>query len=135
MKKIYIILLIAILNACASAPDSFNRNKAGWITIELQNKLTKEEVWGKVADSLKERDMEFDKIDKDVGYLRTAWNYNITKNDTYATRIIIDFSSNGKTLRIKSEARYQTKEGWIEGYDTEFTQTIKDEITAIVGQY
>jgi hypothetical protein len=128
------LLLLTLLVACASAPPTFVRNAPGWVSIEVAEGLTKEILWGKVADSLKERDLEFEKIDKDAGYMRTSWNYKISKDKTYSTRVVIDFPSSGKMIRIKTEAQYLSDGDWIEGFDSGFNQTFKDEISAIVGR-
>ena len=135
IRLIGAVLGISILAACASAPATFVRNQpGGWITIEISGEMTKDILWGKVSDALKERDLEFEKIDKDAGYMRTGWNFRISKDKAYATRVIVDFPSNGKTIRVKTEAQYREKENWIEGFDSGYNQTFKDEITAIVGR-
>lgn len=130
-----LIVAALILTACASAPQTFVRNQSGgWIQIELSGELTKDALWGKVADSLKERDLEFEKIDKDAGYMRTSWNFKSSDAKLYATRVIVDFPSDGKTIRVKTEAEYNEKGLWIEGFDSGYNQTFKDEITAVVGK-
>ena len=135
IRIIATILFIPILVACATAPETFVKNQSGnWITIELSGNQTKDTVWGKVSDSLKERDLEFEKIDRDAGYMRTAWNFRISKDRTYATRVIIDFPSNGKTLRVKTEAQYFEEKRWVEGYDTGYNATIKEELSSILGR-
>ena len=96
IRLIGAVLGISILAACASAPATFVRNQpGGWITIEISGEMTKDILWGKVSDALKERDLEFEKIDKDAGYMRTGWNFRISKDKAYATRVIVaEFSSN-----------------------------------------
>jgi hypothetical protein len=135
------VLSISMLAACASAPTTFVRNQpASWIAIETTGDMTKDVLWGKVADSLKERDLEFEKIDKDAGYMRTGWKYKVTKDtigregQVYATRVTIDFPSNGKTIRVKTEAQFKDGDIWVEGFDSSYNQTFKDEITAVVGR-
>ena len=140
MKTTVASLLVALLFvACASAPSTFVRNAPGWVSVEVADGMTKEVLWGKIADSLKERDLEFEKIDKDAGYMRTSWNFKVTKDKSYATRVIIDFPSNGKIIRMKTEAQYHVEHTfgdaeWVEGFDSGYNQTFKDEISAIVGR-
>jgi hypothetical protein len=134
-KRLTVVFGALVLAACASAPSTFVRNQSGdWVTIELSGGINKETVWGKVADSLKERDLEFEKIDREAGYMRTSWNYKVSTNRTYATRAIIDFPSNGKTIRVKTEAQYLRKGIWIEGFDSSYNNTFRQEIAAIVGR-
>ena len=96
--------------------------------------MTKETLWGKITDSLKERDLDFEKVDKDAGYIRTTWNLRLSKDKSYATRVIIDIPSSGKIIRIKTEAQYMEGSEWAEGFDSSYNQTFKDEIAAIVGR-
>lgn len=141
------VLAISMLAACASKPATFVRNQPGnWIAVEITGDISRDRLWGKVADALKERDLEFEKIDKDAGYMRTSWKYTITKDswgresEYYATRVTIDFPSNGKIIRVKTEAQYKEvnllNDGfrWVEGFDSSYNQTFKDEITAVVGR-
>ena len=144
VRKIIALLTLFALVACASYPDSFVRNQpSNWITIELANGATREAVWGKVADSFKERDLEFEKIDREAGYMRTSWHYVVTKSQQsildyfvpkkiYATRVIVDFPSTGKIIRVKTEAQYNVDGAWIEGFDTNYSQTIKNELAQIL---
>ena len=130
------MFLATFISACISIPDSFNKTQAGWKVIVLNDSTSKDKAWDIVSDSIKERDFEFAKIDKDSGYIRTAWNYRIYSDykKTYATRIIIDFPSDGKKIRIKTEAQYLERGGeWIEGVDMNFQSTFREEISAMVG--
>lgn len=143
-KKLKILALFCfciLISSCSSAPASFIRNQPGsWVAIELAENLTKEQAWGKVSDSLKERDLEFEKIDKDAGYMRTSWHYVVTSafmgkvEKLYANRVIVDFPSNGKTIRVKTEAQFFENEGWTEGFDSSYNQTIKTELASILGK-
>src|SRR5207237_420787 len=128
------ILVSLVFCACTSLPPTFVRNAAGWVSIEVAEGLPKEVVWGKVADSLKERDLEFEKIDKDAVYMRTSWNLTFSQDRAYATRVIIGFPSSGRIIRVKTEARYGSEGEWLEGFDSGYNQTIKDELAAIVGR-
>ena len=141
--QICLIFFSILLVACSSVPVSFVRNQpSSWVAIELSDAFTKEVAWGKVSDALKERDLEFEKIDKDAGYMRTAWRFQVIasglfgtqKEKVYATRVIVDFPSNGKTIRIKTEAQYKEDGNWLEGFDTNYNQTIKSELTSIIGR-
>jgi hypothetical protein len=132
IRSIIILLVSLVITACA--PATFVRNAPGWTMIEIKNGLTTDQVWGKVADSIKERDLEFEKVDKEVGYMRTTWNYEISKSTHYATRIIVDFPSNGKVLKVKTEALYCDRYGCNEGFDSKYDQTFKSELTALISQ-
>jgi hypothetical protein len=118
----------------SSMPRTFSRNSPGWIIIEVAEGLDKDTLWGKVADAIKERDLEFEKVDKDAGYMRTSWSITWTGKETYATRVIVDFPSSVRTIRVKTEARYARKEGWIIGWDTHYNETFKDDIEGVVGR-
>lgn len=126
------LLLFLVVTACA--PATFIRNAPGWTMIEIRDGLTADKAWGKVADSIKERDLEFEKVDKDVGYMRTAWSYEVSKSTKYATRITLDFTSGGKVLRVKTEALYCDRDGCEEGFDSKYDQTFKSELAALMGE-
>ncbi len=137
MKKIIAMFFAAsIMSACAFAPSTFVRNQPGWSVIELADGVSKDSAWGKVADALKERDLEFDKIDKDAGYMRTAWNYRLSNknNQTYATRVIVDFPTNGKTIKVKTQAQFLNDGRWEEGFDVNYQSTFKEEIASVIGR-
>jgi len=79
-----------------------------------------------------------DMINKDGGYGRSNWIY--TWNDkgkysqVYRTRVIFKFSADRTKVDIKTEAEFGGENKWIKGFDTRLLETMKQDISGVVGR-
>jgi hypothetical protein len=75
-------------------------------------------------------------LSKENGYMRTTWLYSWTGQlrQDYRVRVTIKFSPDHKKVDVKSEANYQSKNGWITGSDTALLQTLKTDLMSTVGR-
>jgi len=130
-------LMALPLAACAhKQPANFTRaatsDAAGWASIELADDLTYEEAWNKTVDTIGRR-FEINFLEKEGGYLRSAWSYNWLetdgrKHDWYRVRTIAKFSSDRTKLDVKSEAEFLVDGDWVLGTDTRLLRTLKTDL-------
>ena len=73
----FVSFLALVLPGCA--PRTFVRSAPGWKTIEFHEGLVNnyDEAWQKTVDTIA-RNWDIEILDKDSGYLRTAWVYGIS---------------------------------------------------------
>lgn len=132
------LCMAALLLSCVSciAPKTFvQTTDSSWATIELRPEVGYDQAWETLVDTLVRRfDMEV--LSKQDGYLRTSWIYTWTGtlDENYRVRITSKFSSDRKSLDIKSEAEYGGPGRWVMGYDTRLLETIKSDIMGKLGR-
>lgn len=123
------IALIAGLSA--SAQKRFVKSSENqWITIPMKASIDQDQAWTKVVDLMSE-DFELAFIDNDSRYLRTGWvaGWNGLKS-WYVVRASIKFSPDGRSIRVKSEAKRKGKLGYDEG----LLSTLKTDLGGVVGR-
>ncbi len=143
MKKTVLgcILVVSVLCVCSGcAPSSFVKNQSpGWKVIELNNSLTGQynEAWMKTVDTIA-RDYDIEMLDKDSGYLRTAWAYGVSGGtyNRYRARITVKYPEVKvpEKIELKTEAQWldsQNYNRWIPGWDRNFQ---RDVYTALSGR-
>lgn len=128
---------IVVLGGCA--PSTFVKQSAGWKTIEF-NENTQgnfDTAWQKCVDTIA-RDYDLEMLDKDSGYLRTAWIYGISGGtyNRYRGRITVKFPELKEPTKVdvKTEAQWLTDEPrglWLPGWDKTFQ---RDVYTALSGR-
>lgn len=129
MKKIFKLLLacsLFTLVGCISlAPKGFVAQPAGWNTIQMREKISKDQAWNTFVSVISEN-YDIEVMEKESGYLRTNW----VVEGTTANRIIGKIESNN-TLRVKVESRYFDKVTgeWVTGYSTTVTETVKQDLS------
>ena len=144
MKKLISIfalfVAITLLQSCGvSRPSTFIRATDGgtWSSIFIREELTYDKAFNEVLDVCAKR-FEMDMISKEGGYGRTNWIYtwNTKGNYTskYRTRVIFKFSADRTKVDIKTEAERGGESKWIKGFDTRLLQTIKQDISGVVGR-
>ena len=133
------IVAITMLLSCSSLPKGFVKATDGgtWSSIFIREDLTYDKAFNEVLDVCTKR-FEMDMISKEGGYGRTNWSYtwNIKGKYTekYRTRIIFKFSADHSKVNIKTEAEFGGDPRWIKGFDTRLLQTMKQDISGVVGR-
>lgn len=120
------------------APSSFVKTTAGWKTIEFNENIKGfDDAWQKCIDTIA-RDYDIEMMDKNSGYMRTAWIYGISGGmyNRYRGRITVKFSqlTEPTTVDVKTEAQWLTNEStgiWTPGFDRTFQ---RDVYTALSGR-
>ena len=138
---LFILLVFGMsVVGCASAPSSFQRGSSGGETsILLRDGLIFEQAFREVIFVLNRHGFEPEMMQPDVGYIRSRWTY--TWNDTgktldlYRVRILANFNPNRTQLILNAEAEfYQGKsKGWVRGFDTRAIETLRNDITQVIG--
>ena len=135
--RMYFVFLALILVAGCASPGSFIRTlEPTWATIELRENLDYETAWNTVVDRLVKK-FDLNQLSKPDGYIRTNWLYTWTGTVTenYRVRVTCKFSSDRRSVEIKSEAEYNKPyQGWVKGYDTRLLTTIKADIMGKIGR-
>ncbi len=134
--------LAGLLSSVGCAPSTFVQQPSGWKSIELREGLAKnfDASWQTVVDTIA-RDYDIELVDKNSGYLRTAWTYGISGSSSqrYRGRLTVKFSDvkAPEKVEIKTDAAWFSTNnpfgyaGWIPGYDTAFQ---RDVFTALSGR-
>ena len=137
-----IIACLLLLSACAPIPpptfvEIRDTTTMGWKSIELRDGLNYEEAWQTLVDTVAIK-YDIETMDKDGGYLRSAWQYITGKDQgtgqpfTYGRRLSCKFSPDKKTIQVKTEAYYDVRGAHISyGMDSAFNQ---DVFTSIAGK-
>jgi len=144
MKKIVTIFaifaMIILFQSCSAfKPKSFVKAADGgtWSSILIREDLTYDRAFNEVLDVCAKR-FEMDMISKDGGYGRTNWIYtwNTKGKHTvkYRTRVIFKFSADRTKVDIKTEAEFGGEPKWKKGFDTRLLQTMKQDISGVVGR-
>ncbi|MDR2007788.1 MAG: hypothetical protein LBQ34_02300 [Alphaproteobacteria bacterium] len=85
-----------------------------------------------ILDVLALKDYEIEMINENTGYIRTAWyTKNYPNGDIYRTRFTINFTSDNRSIRMKSEVEFydSSTDTWEKGVDDDKTKTVKNDIT------
>jgi hypothetical protein len=144
MKKTYglfaIVSLLMLFMSVGCAPSTFIKGRpGGWKTIELNENLVGNyaSAWQKTVDTVA-RDYDIELLDKDSGYLRTAWMYGISGGiyHRYRGRLTIKYPeiTNPGKVEVKTDAQWlseQTYGIWQRGWDSSFD---RDVFTALSGR-
>lgn len=144
MKKLVSIftlfVAISLFPSCGTLkPSSFVMATDGgtWNSIFIREDLTYDKAFNEVLDVCAKR-FEMDMISKEGGYGRTNWNYTWNKKsqytEKYRTRVIFKFSADRSKVDIKTEAEFGGESSWIKGFDTKLLQTMKQDISGVVGR-
>lgn len=135
-------LLVLLTTGCA--PKTFVRSAPGWKTIGLRQELiyNYDEAWQKTVDSIAQN-WEIEMLDKDSGYLRTAWVYGIGtgRQIKYRGRITVKYPEikMPEKVEVKISAEWWAYGSpyapiWVKGYDSSFQRDVFAELSGRLGQ-
>jgi hypothetical protein len=145
MKEKYVVLRIILVAAAllvcgACAPSSFVRSSPGWKVIEVREGLSNDcnKVWQTTVDTVA-RNWDIEMMDKESGYLRTAWTYGISGGiyNRYRGRLTVKFAAGQcNKLEVKTEAQLLADYygNWIEGFDTSFERDVYSALSGRLGR-
>jgi hypothetical protein len=129
---------------CASlfrsrAPSSFQSGSgsSGDTTILLRQNLNFDQAFREAIFVLNRHNFEPEMMQPEVGYIRTrwntAWNDRGTSVEYYRVRIVINFNPSRTQLILSAPAEYLTDSGWRTGFDTRAIETLRNDLTQIIG--
>jgi len=140
------VLLIACLAFFSSgcAPKTFVRSAPGWKMIELNDALVNnyDEAWQKSVDTIA-RNWDIEILDKDSGYLRTAWVYGISGGPQlrYRGRITLKYPEikTPTKTEVKTAAEWWASGNlyapvWVQGFDSAFQRDVYSELGGRLGR-
>lgn len=129
---------LVLLVGCA--PRTFVRSAPGWKTIELNSSLANnyDEAWQKTVDTIA-RSWDIEILDKNSGYLRTAWVYGISggPQHRYRGRITVKYPEvkNPSKTEVKTAAEWwSSRDRWDQGFDSAFQRDVYTELAGRLGR-
>ncbi len=141
-----VVLTAMVLLSCAGcAPSSFVKSSPGWKVIEVREGLNNEcdKAWQTTVDTIA-RNWDIEIIDKESGYLRTAWTYGVSGGIyfRYRARLTIKFPgglSEGQPcdkIELKTEAQWleDSYANWVTGFDTIFNRDVYGALSGRLGR-
>ena len=142
-KRTFEIALVSLMAATlvGCAPASFMRTTPGWKVIELRDGLNDnyDDAWQRTVDTIA-RSWDIEILDKDSGYLRTAWLHGITgaSYQRYRGRLTIKYPEvkSPTKLEVKTDAQWLATQplGWVSGYDTTFQRDVYSALSGRLGR-
>ena len=132
-------LMIAALTGCA--PRSFVRSTPGWKVIELRDGLNNnyDDAWQRTVDTIA-RNWDIEILDKDSGYLRTAWLHGIVgaSYERYRGRLTVKYPDvkGPSKVEVKTDAQWLATRplGWISGFDSTFQRDVYSALAGRLGR-
>ena len=123
--------LLALAN---TAPETFIRGEAGHSSVLIAEGITFDRAFDDVVSVLF-RSFELEMINKEAGYIRTAWNTFHRSGSSYRTRVTLNMSPTRNRIDILTEAEWRNTASaqWIRGNDTHLLETIRRDIAGNVG--
>ena len=126
---------------CGCAPRSFIRSSPGWKVIELREGLKDnyDDAWQRTVDTVA-RNWDIEILDKESGYLRTAWLHGIVgaAYESYRGRITIKYPDvrTPDKLEVKTDAQWLERRplGWITGFDSTFQRDVYSALSGRLGR-
>jgi uncharacterized lipoprotein len=138
---VVIISMLAMLAGCSSKPKSFivTYDQSTWRVIDIREdfkgKINK--IWETLVDTISEK-YDLETINKDSGYLRTAWKYTyVVKSqisNKYRSRIVVKVDQDFNQLKIKCDSHWLGDNGWLQGYDTILLENIYSDVQGKLGR-
>ena len=139
---LWLILLLIALVTAGCAPKSFVKSSPGWKVIEVRDALHNDcgKAWQTAVDTIA-RNWDIEMMDKESGYLRTAWTYGISGGvyNRYRGRLTVKFPSGQECekLELKTEAQWLEDAyygNWISGFDTSFNRDVYGALSGRLGR-
>ncbi len=144
VKTPLVLASFLVLLTTGCAPRTFVRSAPGWKTIEFRPGLVNnyDEAWQKTVDSIA-RNWDIEILDKDSGYLRTAWVYGISDGPQikYRGRITVKYPEikMPEKVEVKTSAEWWAYGGpyapiWVKGFDSSFQRDVFTELSGRLGR-
>ena len=137
-----IVSLLMLFISAGCAPQSFVKSSPGWKVIELRDELRDDysQAWQTTVDSIA-RNWDIEILDKESGYLRTAWTYGISGGvyNRYRGRLTVKYPEGTKSdkLELKTEAQWAENVYygiWVTGFDTIFNRDVYSVLAGRLGR-
>ncbi len=137
-SRIILVLSVFVLTAavgCASPEGFVKTTKPQRAEIQIKEDLSYDQAWSRTVDRVVRR-FDVEMMEKDTGYLRTAWLYSWTgeQRQDYRVRLKVKFNKEDHTVAIISEAQYGGPDSWVNGSDTELLEKIKSDLMGSLGR-
>ena len=141
-KKNILIAAALVIAGCSSMPRTFVANRsdtAEWKVLEIREGLSNDQAWAIYVDTLSQK-YDLEVIQKDGGYIRTAWKFTFQDgekiSDRYRTRFVVKLSGtpNWDKAQLKCESNWLEDEGWIAGYDSHLLEEMYGDIQGKIGR-
>jgi hypothetical protein len=136
------LLLFTSIFLVSCAPPTFVKSAPGWKTIELNEDLmgNYDKAWQKTVDTIA-REYDIEMLDKDSGYLRTAWLYGVSGGiyNRYRGRLTVKYPSVAEATKvdIKTSAQWLEDEvylRWVSGWDRDFQRDVYTNLAGRLGR-
>ncbi|MCH9002520.1 MAG: hypothetical protein IIC02_08085 [Planctomycetes bacterium] len=141
VKATLALVSVLFLLTTGCAPRTFVRSAPGWKVIEFREGLVNnyDEAWQKTVDTIA-RNWDIEVLDKDSGYLRTAWLHGIVgaSYERYRGRLTIKYPrvKNADKLEVKTDAQWLATQplGWVSGFDSTFQRDVYSALSGRLGR-
>ena len=135
MKKFLLLMLGMICLAGCGSMKSWHKGQADWMRVQIHENFTYDKAFATALDLVTEK-YEMEMINKDGGYVRTAWNYyrkaNGRLDKKVRVRVTLKFNHDRTQLSVKTEVQKLKKDDWIDGYDNQFGRQIREDIQGVL---
>ena len=141
-KMVMLLAMVLGLVSTGCAPNTFVRSAPGWKVIELNDGLEGNyaDAWQKTVDTIA-RNYDIQMLDRDSGYLRTAWAYGISGGiyNRYRGRITVKYPvvKDPRKIEIKTDAQWLDNINtglWFSGWDRTFQRDVFTELSGRLGR-
>ncbi|MCL2558651.1 MAG: hypothetical protein FWE09_09265 [Treponema sp.] len=139
----FVLALGLTLAGCAGMPSSFQKGSAGDTAILLRQGLDFDQAFREILFILTRHGFEPELMQSDAGYIRTRWNEawvvdgslfrQNNRGPDYRVRVVVSFNPNRTQLILSAPAEYLQGGRWVTGYDTRAIETLRGDLTMIVG--
>ena len=127
---------------CVSGPasTSFVQGSGGDTTILLRDGLDSDQAFREIIFILNRHNFAPEMMSTEAGFIRTRWNTSWTENrlgaqEEYRVQIVVQFNPSRTQVIIQAPAERSVNNGrtWVEGYDRRAIETLRNDITQIIG--
>jgi len=118
-------------------PATFRSGSAGDTTILLRQGLNFDQAFREVIFILNRHGFEPEMMQPEVGFVRTRWNttwVTACVGAHYRVRVTINFNPSRTQLILGAPSEWSIDGiNWIAGYDTRAIETLRSDLTQIIG--
>ena len=110
-----------------------------WRVVEIRDDLIndKDGTWKVLVDTVSSK-YDLETLDKDSGYLRSAWKHTYVYRSQicskYRSRIVLKTIDNNSKLKVKIESNWLSNRGWLQGYDNILLKDIYSDLQGKIGR-